>query len=165
LPDPITGTGRTRHGATRGGAGGRRSKAAAWIFPRRRAVRLYCSIGPTPLTIRREVLARLNRDPICARSQHGRGSQGYLEYAGGVNVGLIHRAVNQRPRQAAAICVEEHVERSGRARSIEIYALRVHFTDSPSLACGHDEIVSGKVGISGKVRELLRRGAEHTRVV
>jgi hypothetical protein len=79
-----------------------------------------------------------------------------LEDAGVVYVTLANRVVNLRPRQAAAITVEENVESVGRARTVEIPALYVHFSDMPSLASGHDEIVSGKVGINGIVRELLR---------
>ncbi len=78
-----------------------------------------------------------------------------MEDAGVVYVTLANRAVNLRPRQAAAIMVEENVEIVGWARTAEIPALCVDFSDMPSLASGHDEIVSGKVAMRGRVRELL----------
>ena len=75
--------------------------------------------------------------------------------------GWADRGVNDRPGQATAILVEEDVERRSRARSIEIYALRVHFGDIPSLASGNDEIVSGKVvkGVDDRL-EILRASAD-----
>jgi hypothetical protein len=103
---------------------------------------------------------------MCTGAQDGRDAKAHLEDAGVVYVRPARRAVNQRPRQAAAICVEENVERCGWPSSIEIGALRVHFGDLPSLACGNDEVVGGKVAKGGKRRfEILRADAGCPRVV
>jgi hypothetical protein len=107
----------------------------------------------------------LHRDPISAPAQHGRTAQGYLEDTCVINVGLGGRAINLCSRQATAILIEEDVEIVGWASSIGIYALCIHFHYIPSLASGHDEIVSGKVGSRGNVRDLLRISAVYSRVV
>src|SRR4029077_19960155 len=108
----------------------------------------------------------LHRNPISACGEDSRCGQRYLKDAGAVYVCLIHCGVDQRARQAAAILVNEDMEKGSRARSIEIYALRVHFGDIPSLASGHDEIVSGKVvkSVEGRL-EILRPSADDPRVV
>ena len=89
-----------------------------------------------------------------------------MEYAGAIDVRLTGRTVNLCARQAATILVKENVERSGRARSIEIYALCIHFGDIPRLASGNHEIVSGKIVIASiGGLEILGIGADRSRVV
>jgi hypothetical protein len=58
---------------------------------------------------------------------------------------LAPRAVNLCPGQAAAISIDEDVERRRRATAIEIGARHVHLGDNPSLPCGNDEVVGRKV--------------------
>src|SRR5207302_633702 len=97
-------------------------------------------ILPTPLAKRGEIHSSLDRNPISARGKDGRCGQRDDE-VGVPAVRQAGRGVNQRPRKRAAILVEEDVERSCRARSIEIYSLHIHFIDGPSLPRWDDEIV------------------------
>ncbi len=134
MTDAPTDAVRARRGASRRGATRRRAEAAAWILPSGGRVGLHRAIG----------------------REYSRYVEGDLEDAGIVYVTLANRAVNLRPRQAAAITVEENVEIIGWARAAEIPSSSVDFSDIPSLASRHDEIVSGKVRKNCIVRELLR---------
>jgi hypothetical protein len=51
--------------------------------------------------------------------------------------------------------IEEDVEVIRWARSIVVYARRIDFRNSPSLARGNDEIVSRKIAKLGSIRSLL----------
>src|SRR5207248_9378087 len=98
---------------------------------------------PKPLTVRSEVLPGLHRDPISAGREHSWGAQSNHKIGRTAGVGTQGRARHQRSREAAAILIEIHVERSSRATSI--FAHHVHFSDIPSLTCGNDEIVSCRI--------------------
>ena len=71
-----------------------------------------------------------------------------------------------RPGQAPTILIDEDVERCCRASAIEINTRRIHFVDSPSLTCRHDEIVSEKVveGVESRLK-VLRTAADCAGVI
>ena len=58
----------------------------------------------------------LHRDPVCAVGENGRDRKGDLEHTGAVDVRLGGCAVNLRPRQAAAILIDQDVKVVRRAR-------------------------------------------------
>ena len=155
MTDAPTDAVRARRGASRRGATRRRAEAAAWILPSGGRVGLHRAISPAPLATRTAHVG-LHGNPVSAGREYSRYVEGYLEDAEIVYVTLANRAVNLRPRQAAAITVEENVEIIGWARAAEIPSSSVDFSDIPSLASRHDEIVSGKVRKNCIVRELLR---------
>ena len=145
--------------------GGADTEPAGWVLPGCWGIGLHGPIGPTPLAIWIEGHVGLHRDPIDAGSERNRYGQGYFENAAAIHIRLGGPGVNERPRQTTTILVEENVEVIGWTSSIERNALRIHFGDLPALAPGHEEVVSDKVGKIGHIRELLRPGADHSRVV
>jgi hypothetical protein len=132
-------------------------EAATRILPCRALVRLHHPVSPTPLAAHSEIHVGLNGNPVGALCENSRGGQvdHKIEV---VRTGerLVRGAVNQIPRQAAAILVDENVERIGWTSSIEVRPQHVHFGDIPSLPSGHDEVVGGKIVIDVESRfEIL----------
>jgi hypothetical protein len=75
------------------------------------------------------------------REGHGLGKGNQEVVAPGV--GILKSARNQHPWQVAcAVLVKENVKRGSRSSAV-IFSEHIHFGDVPSLACRHDEIVSG----------------------
>jgi hypothetical protein len=116
-------------------------------------IRLHRPVGPTPLAADREIHVGLNGNPVRALCENSR--RGQIDHKiEVVHTGerLVRGAVNQSPRQSAAILVDENVEGIGWTRSVEVRPQHVHFGYIPSLASRHEEVVGEKVVIDIEFR-------------